>query len=121
MQTILSGTVFRPRGYDCFSNTNILPAPTHGISKIEDCADGCSLHPKCKAYVFYSNGDCYYKSTDEIPLVDATNSKSGSLTSCSHIKNAQAVLTINPLWPDCIIQGKNLAGQGKYKYDCYFN
>ena len=92
---------------------NIQPAPTRGISKIEDCADGCSLHPECKAYVFFSNGDCYFKSTDDIPLVNASDSNSGSLNTCYYTKNAQDVLTINPLWPDCIMRGKNFAGAGK--------
>ena len=92
---------------------NILPAPIKGITKIEDCANGCSLHPECKAYVFYSNGDCYFKSSDDIPLVDDPDTKSGSLNQCSHAKNAQDVLTINPLWPDCILKKVNFAGQGK--------
>ena len=75
------------------------------------------MHPECKAYVFNSNGDCYYKSTDDIPLMDATDFNSGSLNTCYHTKDANKVLTINPLWPDCIIRGKNFAGQGKQKLD----
>ena len=99
---------------------NILPAPIKGITKIEDCANGCSLHPECKAYVFHSNGDCYFKSRDDIPLVDDPDTKSGSLNLCSHAINAQDVLTTNPLWPNCIIKNVNLAGQGKvYKISIF--
>ena len=45
--------------------------------------------------------------------MDDPDTKSGSLEQCSHTKNAQDVLKINPLWPDCILKKVNLAGQGK--------
>ena len=93
------------------SDTNIHPAPIRGTSNIEDCADACSLHPECKAYVFLSNGHCYFKSSNEIPLVDASISKSGSLNNCIYTKNAKDVQTINPLWPNCIVEGKTYAGK----------
>ena len=78
-----------PFNENSFIETDIQPAPTPGITKLEDCVDGCSSHPKCKGYVFANGNTCYYKSRDDIPLNSWPEAVSGSINTCYYTKIRQ--------------------------------
>ena len=72
-----------------FIEADIQPAPTPGITTLEDCADGCSAHPECKAFVLFYGNTCHYKSSDDIPLVPLGVAVSGSINTCYYTKIVQ--------------------------------
>ena len=79
--------------YNFFAETDIQPSPTPGISTLEDCADGCSSHPLCKAFVFVYGINCHFKTRDDIPLAPLEDCISGAINTCYYTniqENGQA-------------------------------
>ena len=88
-RNIQGNSDFLSKNENSFIETDIQPAPTPGITKLEDCVDGCSSHPKCKGYVFANGNTCYYKSRDDIPLNSWPEAVSGSINTCYYTKIRQ--------------------------------
>ena len=56
---------------------------------MEDCADGCSAHPDCKAFVlgYWQNPPvCFYKSVADSSALVSENSDSGPISTCYYTK-----------------------------------
>ena len=56
---------------------------------MEDCADGCSAHPDCKAFVlgyWAKPPACYYKSVADSSALVSVDSDSGPISTCYYTK-----------------------------------